>query len=240
MSAESAVSSVVTLRRVLGRVVLEFLVIVSGVLVALAADEWRGSLSEARLAETYRARIIRDLESDTALWRSIEEQAKAKIAALDQALRWVRNPSFEPAAVSQLLQDLTIGTRLSYAGGTNANRTTFDELVSTGRVDLIPDAVIRRDLMAYYLRVDNQRTRIVSRNTQYAPTIYELIPRDPEFLVSPALEDSDKLRVARRAQQADLEGLIIAERNLGRLRLEVTDEMFARADSLLQSFRRRS
>jgi hypothetical protein len=215
------------------RLFLEFIVIMAGVLAALAADEWRQSVSERALAGEYLARLKLDLETDTATWRSIRSSVTDKIRGLDGAMSWIREPDYAPGAVSNFLSDLTDGTRMAYGAQTTVAQTTFDELLSSGRMELVRVIPLRRALMGYYYRVDLQRTRVLARETRYAPIIYELVPRDPEFVVSPSLDDSEKERIARRGERLDLEPLITAERNRGRLRLEVADEMLERATTLL-------
>jgi hypothetical protein len=222
--------------RVFTRVVLETLVIAAGVIAGLAADEWRQERADRSLSAGFLSRLQRDLETDTAAWTFASVAASQKVAALDRALFWVRSPDLSPSGVSAFLDDLTIGSRMAYGALTSVEQTTFDELVNSGRLDLIGDASLRRAAMAYYYQVALDRTRVNSRETDYAPTVYELIPRDPEFVVAEQLTDSDKLRIAQRALERDLEGLIIAERNRGRLRAEVAVEQHRAASELLFMF----
>ncbi len=79
----------------------------------------------------------------------------------------------------------------------------------------------------------NQSARDDLRETQYSPTIYELIPRGPEFQVRADITASDRLRIAETSLERDLEALIIAERNRARLRREIAAANLAPAHALL-------
>ncbi len=67
--------------------------------------------------------------------------------------------------------------------------------------------------------------RIEYRITGYSAAIYTFIPREPEFRVDPDLTADEKRKIVERVMQADFEGLIIAERNLGRLMSEVVPKL---------------
>ena len=214
------------------RAVVEMAVIAAGVLTALAADEWNQARADRSLAVEYISRLQRDIETDIATWNFAADGLLQKIAALDRALSWVRTPDRSPLALSLFLDDLTVGSRLAYGALTTVEQTTFDELVNSGRLALVGDPDLRRSLLSYYYRVDVDRIRVNSRETGYAPTVYELIPRDPEFVVAEHLSGAAKLRIAERALERDLESLIIAERNRGRLRLEVAADRRRAASEL--------
>lgn len=215
------------------RVVAEFLVITAGVLAALAADEWRQTRTEAAQSARYLSELARDLEADTAGWRFAVWYLGEKVDALDRAYAWVRDPAYDAEAVRAFLEDLTTGARAAYDAGTEARGTTFDELVGTGRFELVP-AELRRAILEYHEEVELQRIRVTARETGYAPRVYALIPQDPEFTIQQDLTPAELLRIARRARAADLEGVIVAERNRGRLRREVASELYRRAAALLE------
>ncbi len=59
------------------------------------------------------------------------------------------------------------------------------------------------------------------------------MPRDPEFMVRDDLSSSARLRIARRVLEVDLETLIVAERNRGRLRQEVVGILLDNAEAVL-------
>ena len=218
-------------------VIGEILLIVIGVSIALAVDEWRQARSDDIQADEYVDRLIEDFEIDVTGWQKIDEIEVEKIAALDQALAWIHEPDFSTSSVKHFLGNLTIGSRLAYGVGTQTENLTFNELISTGRLGLIKSPTVRRSLMSYHYWGDMSATRIIARQTDYAPTVYRLIPRDPEFQIRSDLSDRQLEQLARRALEYDLEGLIVAERNRARLRREISAVGIVRAKQVLSALR---
>lgn len=216
------------------RLAAEFVIIVAGVLVALGVDEWRQSRADAALEDQYLTRIIRDLRDDVELWQNQDQTLRSKADALDRALAWVMNPDRREEEVRRYLADLTSGARLAYGAMAVGEVATFTELLNTGRLGLITDVGFRRALVDYHRGVETNRLRMTSRETRYAPTIYELIPREPEFQLRADLRASDRLRIAERSLERDLEALIIAERNRARVRREIASDNLAEAQALLE------
>jgi hypothetical protein len=180
------------------RVLAEGLVIVASILVALTADAWRTELQERRGAQEYLARLAVDLEGDLSIWTLQASRSQTKLASLEGAMAWVRAPSRDQAAIDQFLDDLIQGSRMAYGVAVSPNRTTFDELVSVGERRLLAPAV-RQSLVAYHNTVRIQRDRLESRETDYAATVFALVPRDPEFVVKPDLTPAERARIAERA-----------------------------------------
>ena len=168
----------------------EIILIIIGVTAALMVDEWRQARNDARLVDDYVVRLIQDLENEAIEWRRIDRAMLEKIEALDNALGWLSNPDQSTPAVSEFLTNLTVGSRMAYGSGAYIGSSTFEELIRTGRFGLIEDPDTRRALLTYYGWVETHRIRQISRQTEYAPTIYKLIPRDPEFQVQDDLSDA--------------------------------------------------
>ena len=215
----------------------EILLIVIGVSIALAVDEWRQARNDQSLAGEYVVRLIEELEIDVAGWQRIDELTVVKITALDRASEWLQEPDFSASSVRQFLQDLTTGSRMAYGAGTQTENPTFSELISTGRLGLIKSPTMRRSLMGYHDWGEMSAIRVIARQTLYAPTVYSLTPRDPEFQLRSDLSDEQLEKIARRALEIDLEALIVAERNRARLRRDVAAEGEKRAKQVLAALR---
>ena len=107
-------------------------------------------------------------------------------------------------------------------------------MISSGNLSLIRDIDTRRKVLTYYSAAKIEQHRIYSRITKYAPTVYELIPRQQkqEWFVNSSLTHDQKLAIAKRAAQRDMESLLIAERNLGQLMVDIVAEMLLLATDL--------
>jgi hypothetical protein len=212
----------------------EFALIILGVTAALAVDEWRQARNEQAVADQYVVRLAHALEKDGNDWRQIDQNLLEKMQTLDAALDWVRNPDLSLASIANFLQNLTDGSRMSYGLGSDHTGSIFREMVSTGRLGLIHDLEVREALNKYRTSVGLHQMRQAKRETNYAPTVYALIPRDPEFKVQEGLPSDQLISIARRAQELDLEGLIIAQRNRARLRREIAAELIDLASETLE------
>ena len=124
----------------------EFLVIVAGVLAALAVDQWKDTLDDHRLEAGYMERLRNDLAADTAGFANFDRtMLAAKVSVLRDLLEEdaLRRLSDRP----NLIEDLTF----SLFKALPANRpTTFEVLESTGGLGLIRDVELRDAISAYY------------------------------------------------------------------------------------------
>lgn len=216
---------------------MEGAVIVGSILLAFGIEAGWARMQERSLAADYVARVERDLQVDTAQWGE-DEVSIRKGAALDEALVWSQDPDFAAPAIERFLENLTYGAQRAYGLGINAERSAFDELVSTGHFQLL-DAELREALLRYHRSVDFARDRVTARESTYAAKVYELTPRDvvSNVAMSADLTSADRERIARRAVDADLEGPLVAERNQGQLRQVVKGQLFVEATNLLDLIR---
>ena len=212
--------------------------IVGSILLAFGIEAGWARMQERSLAADYVARIERDLQVDTSQWGE-DGVLIRKGVALDEAWGWLQDPDFAAPAVDRFLANLTYGAQRAYGLGIYAERSAFDELVSTGRFQLL-DAELREALLRYHRSVDFARDRITARESTYAAKVYELTPREvvSNVLMSADLTSADRERIARRAVDADLEGPLVAERNQGQLRGAVMAQLFLEATELLDLIQR--
>jgi hypothetical protein len=216
------------------RAISEFLLIVAGVLTALAADGWRDERAEIRLEQEYLVRLTQDLQVDTLIWRSSADDTRQKLEALSRLRAWLQRPDTTESGLRGLASDIAKGARLAYVGTFYAQESTYDELINTGRFHLIRDPQLRRDLAQYYRRIGLHKERLGARVTTFAPLSYELIPRESEFLPSPDLS-YDELRQIGSAARAQLGRPAVAEANRAGELLEVLKELDRAAKTLLLS-----
>ena len=126
----------------------EFVIIVFGVLVALAVDQWWEDRQDKATERQYLARLQADLQADMEeldrFAGIFEIKARMVKDLRDQTVETLlsRDPSL-------LMRDLVFS---SYSRLPALRSTTFDELLSTGRLALIGDVALRAELSRYYTR----------------------------------------------------------------------------------------
>jgi len=136
----------------LGRKSGEFILIVVGVLTALAVDTWVDRASLARDAEEYRTALIRDLSRDADLLRVRAAQRERAFEYARLALSYFEGASSatDPAEILLAVHSSTTSRPFEPA------MATWSDLLSTGSLGLIDDAAFRTEIGAYYADIESR------------------------------------------------------------------------------------
>jgi len=214
----------------LRRGIAEFLIIVIGVLVALAVDRWNQSRDERVEESEYLERLYEDVQADTATLSSILAGLKEKQESLELLADLPVDSPLAAPDTADFLAALATGT--NYGWIIPPLRTvTFEDLTSTGNLGLIRDATVRASVIEYYQNALHRANRIERRSTAYATTIYSLLPPGilPQTVQSsgPALDALaiDVASIVDGLRSSDFQHQLAAERNYAAFaynRLEVT------------------
>jgi hypothetical protein len=156
----------------LRRASTEFVVIVIGVLVALAVDQWRNENEDRRIEAEYLARIKEDLRTDIDAFHRLEKIFTIKF----QTTRDLRDhPESDLLSKSpeELLQDLVSS---GYVALPDSISTTFDELMSTGRFALIQSVNQRDALSRYYSGFEHISKIMFEPPGDYKKVLWESFP----------------------------------------------------------------
>lgn len=142
-------------------VLVETLIVVFGVFIGLQANNWNEARGDRSLARSYVARLRADIELERALWgKTIDYFGTAR----DYARIAMAGFSAAPETLDeQWLIALYQASQIWYAA---PNRSTFDELQSTGRIVTIRDEDLRTLLANHYQRVAQTAFTLV-QTSQY-------------------------------------------------------------------------
>ena len=133
----------------LGRSLVELVVIVAGVMIALAADRWIAGIDERAEACSYMSRLEADLRVDTAsLAKAVRKSEERNQTVLNMLLY------AETGEMRARLDPQSLVLMATPGPGETFVTETWEEMVSTGRVDLISDVELRNGLSAYYNEVE--------------------------------------------------------------------------------------
>ena len=179
----------------------EFVVIVAGVLAALAVDQWRDYRSDRETEAEYLGRLRIDLNADIKYYSDLERifETKARIIKdirdNEVAVLLSRQPE-------DLMQDLV------YSGYTSLppNRSaTFDELVSTGNLALVQDLTLLDALSQYYKANELISKIFLEPVGDYRRLMYGAMPGElaNEWRLAKKIDDLDGLRRGLEALQSD-------------------------------------
>ncbi len=156
---------------------IDFVIVVAGVFVGIQVSNWNAASVDRRLAQSYLTGIADDVRSDIDEARRTADSALARIGAAAHVLRKagvsIMAPAVELARVPDVgalggLESSEIPEVDAPSAGQrdrlwslatvvymyDANRSAYDALVSSGKIDLIGDPRIIRALREYYYLVN--------------------------------------------------------------------------------------
>lgn len=196
----------------------ELIIIVAGVLIALAVDQWNRDrldrLEEGEIVE----RLISDFKMDLGNLESQLQSLERKEASLIRvrSVLTTANPPLQDPI--EFLRDIVVGANYGW-NQMEARRTTINELLGAGKFALIRDTQLRVKIAEYYKSDADIHQRIDERETNYPHVSYQLVERANEG--SP---ESDIDVVELEIKSVDLEQIIDDVFNSS-LRIHVTAEL---------------
>jgi hypothetical protein len=144
------------------QVAIELLLLVAGILIALAVDDWVQSRRDAQVQREYLQLLVRDLQRDDEILQEFiayeERQTQDGVEAY-RALRTKVAPADREVTAERL-------SRLSSRRTLRLVRATYTDLVSTGNLRLISNPALR-DLIVKYYEDSDRRSTIIDRNNQF-------------------------------------------------------------------------
>ena len=127
---------------------LDFLIVVVGVFVGLQVSNWNEARQNNNLAANYIGRLESDIGLEIALWQKAMDYFGTAQSYANIALDGFSAPV--EALDEQFLIAIYQASQVWYVA---PNRSTFDELQSTGRIVYINDDQLRTILANHYQRV---------------------------------------------------------------------------------------
>lgn len=177
-----------------GYAIGELIIVTAGVFIALAINQWNdGRLERAEEADAISG-ILGDIEEDLRFFSFTMNGVTEKEESLQRVGAALANGV--PGDPRAFLTDLVVGTLFGWSQGL-ASRSTYDDLLASGRLEVIRDSGIRQQVAAYYRNYESDSDRINERETEYPNITYRLVPRA-------IVEDTDMDSVSDTAVQSDL------------------------------------
>ena len=171
-----------------GKMIGEFLLIVTGVLVALMVETAFEDRQDANLGDEYLLRIQSDIESDK---QAIEHRIQFFVAV----------KQFSQATLDWLDSDATVDQEVLLASFYAAevwpwiaNLSTYQDLYSTGNLRLLKDIDLRTSLATYYNKADASRAGW-NPSQDYREIIRGIIPTRIQSLIRGNCPTTDALDV---------------------------------------------
>ncbi|MEE2524733.1 hypothetical protein V0U79_00010 [Hyphobacterium sp. HN65] len=153
-------------------VLVEFLIVIAGVVIGFQITAWNADRAEREIGREYVVRLQGELEAN-------RDQLEYNIAYAD----WVRGHTIaaldalrgDPAGLDE---DFIVDAYIAGHGiGVRVQADTFDELLSTGAFQTIPDADVRQSLVRFYRIAENSESFMIDVG-QYQSALRRAMPYD--------------------------------------------------------------
>jgi len=123
----------------------EILLVVIGILIALQVNNWNEQRIKLSEEKYFLENLIENVVSDSALVQNLLIDQTEKIASMDTALYMMDNAeAFVASEFSEHLNDM-----IGFANFTS-NRTTYDNLIASGKISYIGNQQLVNALFTYY------------------------------------------------------------------------------------------
>lgn len=125
----------------------EILLVVIGILIALAANNWNENRKTAKKEITYYNRLISNLNYDISLYKQIMQKDTLLLKSLSVIENnLINNNTF---SFKDRSKNLTDGYRFT------TNRTTIDNLISSGQIETLRSHFLVENIFTYYRTTQN-------------------------------------------------------------------------------------
>ncbi|GJL97862.1 MAG: hypothetical protein DHS20C06_16790 [Hyphobacterium sp.] len=151
-------------------VILEFVIVIAGVVIGFQVTGWADRHAEAERAELYFDRLVDDLEENERRFRDSHTFRAAVRGLGEEALGYAAHPEM----ITDSWRVVLAYFNASQAGGAEMVNSTYSEMVATGDFRLIDDLELRGRLSAYYSQTG--LNLITDQLPAYRETVRGLIP----------------------------------------------------------------
>lgn len=131
---------------------IEVVVIIVGITITLALEEWRDKGKEADLEKVYLANLAADIEGDLQSLHYAATETDTLIARGEDIRRFEQDPEGHPLTGERLNENVR---KLLDRPNFLSHDATFSDLKSSGNLHLIKDIKLKGLLFSYYSQVDN-------------------------------------------------------------------------------------
>lgn len=126
---------------------IDLAIVIVGVFLGIQASNWNEERKERRTASEYLDRISSDMRDDLTDLRLHEDYWRTSAEAGDQALHYAEDGALDGNQWQTLLDFYHAGEIWNFA----ERNGTYNEMLSSGRLDLLKDSRLKDELSNYYI-----------------------------------------------------------------------------------------
>lgn len=231
-----SVNRTTTLRPHWQEALRELATVIVGVLIALAVNNWSIMRAEHKLGAQYLQRLSEDLRRDSlTAATNLLPAVTRKLQAIEAVAPYIRRRTTAITDTLIFLKKLGNAGSMGVANAAWAQRTTFNEMNSTGNLRLIRAPDLRASIVRYYADMQVLENRVDARRSHYALSVHRIMPaelRDSLDLDSVRLFDINRL--LSRIRTAEFEDELNQEINYALFVRLMVQEFTRRSNELLK------
>ncbi len=164
-------------------IAIDFVIVVVGVFIGIQVSNWNESRQNDSRTQNYYNRLIDDLDSERRALHARLDYMAVTDSYGHMALAAIKDPTAE--RTSQFLVALY---QVSQIWTYSVQRATYDEILSSGVAEAIPEPELRTHLANFYLNGEATRQIIVA-TTPYRQQIRTYLPNDIQAAVRESCSD---------------------------------------------------
>ena len=146
----------------------EIILVVIGILIALQINNWNENQKNNRLEAAYYCRLLGDIDQDTEQISQLIRSAEDRLKASNQAVRLLLNENPRRIEVGK---QIWLANKAIYIDF-RPNNSTFEDLKSGGRLNIIDDKGVLKALNTYYNNLESLKSIIMINGANALDLLY--------------------------------------------------------------------
>jgi hypothetical protein len=191
---------------------LDFFIVVVGVFVGMQVSNWNADAADRRRGTHYIERLSQDMARDLEMRRGEAAYYGAVLASVQRTNELLADAGSDPEA---LVVNAYRASEITYWPQT---RATWDEIVSSGDVGLLPQEAVDSGISAYYASDASRFVYDIMQESDYRTHVRQLIPMEVQAALRAGCSDvrNEAQQITGFVEQCELEvdrGLLIRTAN---------------------------
>ncbi|MEM1379777.1 MAG: hypothetical protein AAGH41_04040 [Pseudomonadota bacterium] len=153
-------------------VALDFLIVVVGVFIGIQVSNENDARAGRQLGESYIERLRHDLNKDKVISTNLAVYYATVLESVETTRRLLRDPEADPYL---LVINAYRASEIAYVPKTVA---TWEQIISSGHLGLIPERVLDSGITDYFAFDDNEGSYEAMATSPYRQRVRMIIPAD--------------------------------------------------------------
>lgn len=157
----------------------EIILVVIGILIALQINNWNSINNDRQMEKQYLENFMIEMSIDSLFINGYWARTyPKKIEGLELARQFVKYNE-KVTDTTAFLNKIGIGGAVSRTS-IFENKSTYNDIISTGNLRLIQDEKVRNQILYYYTMVNNTISYMDNLRSEYATYVNSINPYDPK------------------------------------------------------------